>query len=440
MKKFKKIISILSIIIALLGCGSAIFFFISSQTMESIEFFGPLPNLLTFGLGITIIFFSIISIIDLWINYAIVKYLYNSYKNGNKLPMILSITILIIIVIFIIIYNIYNNNNKDVYETLNNVANRSWYEKTTYYFIHNDKIYYYYSDKHQLYVMNLNGSNNKLLCKSDELRYANFAFVYNNYAYYSISGANKKVNLSTGEITDVIGDGFILANTFDGNTANTYHGTNKSVKINLDKNTLIYTNEFNEDMDGKEYFIDYENGDIYYTESLYRNPKNNKIYKNDTLLYDFDTKCNFLLKHNNYLFLYNSSNIYKFNLKTKTIDKKFNYNINNLTRISSGNNNDNYFYGKNKIYTFNVQNDEFECLLENIPQQPEYVYRYNDKIIFTNNTDYIRKDILGSVIIYDLNEKTHKIYDKIRKASFDEDKLYLINEENEEYTVNQIDL
>ena len=50
--KFKKIIKkifiVLTIIVAIIGCGISAFCIFTSFTMESIEFFGPLPNIFAF--------------------------------------------------------------------------------------------------------------------------------------------------------------------------------------------------------------------------------------------------------------------------------------------------------------------------------------------------------------------------------------------------------
>lgn len=88
-----------------------------------------------------------------------------------------------------------------------------------------------------------------------------------------------------------------------------------------------------------------------------------------------------------------------------------------------------------------MKDDTFELVISDVEKQPEYVYNMNNKLIFTENTDnvkyYSEIDNLGSVIIYNKQNNNIEIFTNIRKVSFDDDYIYLLNQSNNSYFVQK---
>ena len=460
----KKICIVLSIIVAIVGIGIGIFAIITSFKMDdSIEFFGPLLNILTFWGGIAFFYYTGIIIGIIWIIYGIIELISKFYKKLNANNKKIFKIFLIIGIIFLLMVSFaikkYNYNNKNLMEVLNEPPSYEFYDNATYYFIYKDKIYYYKLEHNnnftelydRLFVMNLDGTNNKKLAETDELRYANFYFVYNNEAYYYTKyyNENKKINLKTGKIKSLGTNDIYIPKTLNNGIVysfidNAIAGDAYSIfkKIDLKNNKIISEIKTKYSMSGNEYYFDYDRGNIYYLEDFYSNYPS--IYKNNEIIYEFTEydrhnfpEFEFIAVNNDYIYFKQNKVIYKLNINNKSIEKELADDLNDIKRISSGNNIDNYFYSDKKIYSFNIDKDTFELIISNIEKQPEYVYNINNKLIFTENTE---TNNIGSVVIYNkLNNNIEK-YDNIRKVSFDEEYMYLLYQSNKKYSVEKIKL
>ena len=466
----KKICIVLSIIVAIVGSGIGIFSIITSFTMDSIEFFGPLLNIFVFFGGIAFFIYTGIIIGVIWIIYGIIKLINKFYKklSTNNKKIFKIILIIVIALLLIVSFSIkkYNYNNKNLMEVLNDPPSYEFYDNTTYYFIYKDKIYYYKLEHNssftklydRLFVMNLDGTNNKKLAETDELRYATFYFVYNDEAYYYTTyyNENKKINLKTGEINSLGTNDIYIAKTLNNGIVysfidNAIAGDAYSIfkKIDIKNNKTISEIKTKYSMAGNEYYFDYDGGNIYYLEDFYS--KHPSIYKNNEIIYEFTEydrykfpEIEFIAVNNNYIYYKQNDTIYKLNINNKSIEKELDIDLKDIKRISSGNNTDNYFYSNKNIYSFDINKDTFELVISNIEKQPEYIYNINNKLIFTENTDnikyYSETDNLGSVLIYNkLNNSTEKI-DDIRKVSFDEEYMYILYQSNNNYSVKKIKL
>lgn len=466
----KKICIVLSIIVAIVGSGIGIFSIITSFTMDSIEFFGPLLNIFVFFGGIAFFIYTGIIIGVIWIIYGIIKLINKFYKklSTNNKKIFKIILIIVIALLLIVSFSIkkYNYNNKNLMEVLNDPPSYEFYDNTTYYFIYKDKIYYYKLEHNssftklydRLFVMNLDGTNNKKLAETDELRYATFYFVYNDEAYYYTTyyNENKKINLKTEEINSLGTNDIYIAKTLNNGIVysfidNAIAGDAYSIfkKIDIKNNKTISEIKTKYSMAGNEYYFDYDGGNIYYLEDFYS--KHPSIYKNNEIIYEFTEydrykfpEIEFIAVNNNYIYYKQNDTIYKLNINNKSIEKELDIDLKDIKRISSGNNTDNYFYSNKNIYSFDINKDTFELVISNIEKQPEYIYNINNKLIFTENTDnikyYSETDNLGSVLIYNkLNNSTEKI-DDIRKVSFDEEYMYILYQSNNNYSVKKIKL
>jgi len=98
-----------------------------------------------------------------------------------------------------------SNNPQVIFQNILDAANNP-YDVYNTYFIHNDMIYaYMYSNEDEFFVMNLDGSNKRVILNSQEMRLAEFIYIDNNEAYYYTMYTNsiKKINLQTGYISTV---------------------------------------------------------------------------------------------------------------------------------------------------------------------------------------------------------------------------------------------
>lgn len=393
---------------------------------------------------------------------------YNHNNKKSKNLIIISIIIASILLVLGASHFKYRNikietiqENKNIKEILDNVPNYNYYDTSNYYFIYNDKIYYYTSENSidKFNYMDLDGSNNKTITQNNELRYAQFYFVYDNEAYYytMYDAENKKINLTTGKISSLNNDDIYISKSLKNGIVNSFSdhaiaGNAYSFfkQFDLKKNKVIYEIKTNHSMAGKEYFLDYNRGYIYYLENYYS--KRPTIYQNNEILYEFseEAKYNFadikfMACNEKYLYFKNNNYLYKLNINTKEIEKEINYNLGDIHRISSGNNNDNYFYISNKIYTFDFDSDTFNLLLKNIENEPQELYNINNKLIFTENTNNLKYNMLyenlGSVVVYDLIKRREiSQYKGIRNIFFDNNQMYLVVNGEKNYYVDKIDL
>ncbi len=462
---FAKICIILSIIVGIIGYGYGIFNIIQSFSISTNGMFGGLEKNLTVVLGLWFLLGTTIIIISIWFIYRIITFISKFYNKLNpKKKKNFKISLIIIMVVLLIsAFSLawYKYENKNLAEVLNQSPSDHLYTDTNYYFIYKDKIYYYKLDINnifnkmhdKLFVMNLDGTHNKKLVESDELRYAYFYFVYNDEAYfYSVYyNENKKVNLNTGEISSLGTDDTYIAKTLNNGIVYSfidYRDYSKFRKIDLDNNKIISEIKTNYSMYDKKFYFDYGGFNIYYLENNYSQFPS--IYKNNQLIYEFTgydksdfPEIEFIAANNDYIYFEQKSILYKLNINDKIIEKEININL-NVERINSGNNTDNYFYYNNKIYSFNTQKENFELIISDVEKQPEYVYNINNKLIFTKNTNNIKynidKDNFGSVLIYDKQTNNIEKYDDIYKASFDENFMYLLYRSRNNYSVKKINI
>lgn len=469
-KKKKK--SIFKIIITLICILLTILVIINTIKGLGVMYFFSLLNPITFilaliGLG-GVIQLSAFQIAIIWIAYGIISLLYKFYNKliikYKKIFIFILIFLILIGFIYFISKKTYDNNHLNLAEVLNEPPSYELYDSTSYYFIHNDKIYYYVLESNndytkiydKFYVMNLDGTGNKKIAETDELRYATFYFVYNNEAYYYTMyyNENKKIDLSTGEITSLGNDDIFISKTLNNGKVNVFidhaiAGNAYSIfkKIDLNTNKTISEIKTLNSMAGKKYFLDYDSGNVYYLETFYSEYPT--LYKNTDVLYQLEDEqknvnIEFIAVNNDYLYYKSNNYIYKLNIVSKQIEKEIYNNLGTIQRISSGNNIDNYFYQNGKIYQFDLTNDKFVLILSDVKNKPEYVYNINNRLIFTENTDnlkyYSEKDNLGSVIVYNIYNNDTIKFENIRKLSFDENYMYLLISKDEEYVVEKYEL
>ncbi len=467
--ELKKVFKILSIIVAISGCGLGILSIINSFTMRQSDFFGPVLNIFAFYGGIALFIYTAAVIGVLWIIYGIIVFISDYYRkvsadNKQKFKRGSIVGIAILLIGLLLIIN-YNYHNKNLMKVLDERPIDEFYDTTSYYFMYKDKIYYYrldhdsnYNPHDKFFVMDFDGKHNKKLAEGDELRYAMFYFVYNDEAYYYTTyyGENKKINLNTGKITSLnTKDNYIPITLNNGIVHsfvdNAVAGDSYSIfkKIDIRNNNVISEIKTNDSVANDDYYFDYDGGNIYYEKDF--SLKHPMIYKNNEPIYEFSEysrygfpEINFIAVNKDYLYYIFNNIVYKFNVNTKSIEKEFDNELNDIKRISSGNNIDNYFYSDKKIYSFDMKTDNFELVVSNIEKKPDYIYNIDNKLIFTENTDNVSYgsdyDTLGSVVVYNkLNDKIQK-YDKIRKACFDEEYMYLLYQSNKNYAVRKIKL
>lgn len=283
------------------------------------------------------------------------------------------------------VWNGYRNSNKNLREVLDQVPADFAYVDSSCFFIYNDKIYYYAKNnqtdyKSTLYSMNLDGTENKQVVASNDLDYAKFYFVYNNEAYFSTrnfdilsySEQNKKINLSTGKITDFNKGEFLTEPLKDGAIYMLDRNSSELRKIDLKTGQILSEIKVNLGSMDKGYYLDYANGDIYYLED-----------------YKTESSDNFLQIKNSH-----------------------------------------YFYKDNKIYTLDVENsDNFVLFLDQIGFKPERAYELDSKIIFTehaNERQYSSYNVLGVVVMYDAETRETKTFKDVRKFDYDDNYLYIM--------------
>ena len=448
----KKICITLTIIVAIFGCIIGIYYLINSHTIENIEYYGPFLRILSASLGFSFFIYTVAIIAIIWIIYGIILVLSKIYKTHKGL-----FTFVIITIIFLCLIILRNSNKKDIAEVLNNSPNSEFYNISSYYFIYNNKIYYYSLEHNnnfsklydRFYVMNLDGTDNRKLAETDELRYAHFYFVYNNEAYYYTTyyDDNKKIDLSTGRITSLGNKDIYLGKTlkdgviysFIDNSA--FGNANSALrKIDLKNNTVLSEVITKYRVYHNKYVIDYDEGNIYYIEDS--NSEHPSIYKNDEFIYEFSNyskttlpETQFIAADKSFVFFKQNQQIFKLNTDTRKIEATINYELEEFKRINGGNSSDNYFYSNNKIYSFNLNNNSFDLILDNIQKAPEYIYDMNNRIVFTENTDNLQNYVLGSVTIFDKTTNKVETINNVRKFSFDEEKLYLLIENNNNYII-----
>lgn len=340
------------------------------------------------------------------------------------------------------------------------------------YFIYKDKIYFYDSGHitkfngevvyyHKLYQMDLNGKHRKVISNSDKLKTGDFSFIYNDEVYfYSIKDNDYVVfNLKTKDIRNLDVGGIYVANSLKNNHIYVYNYTNTSNenneryanillrKVNLDTNKTISEIKL-DNIDGSiqenDIFIDYKYGNIYYKlenklDSLY-------IYKNDEIVYQIeDDKIDkdnftFLAVTEKYIYFTDKKIIYKVDIVNKTLEKEITNNFNDIKEIYNGEGL-NYFYDNKNIYYLDTDSDEFIQVLSNISGLPEKVQSVNNLIIFKGYEEKnYKNNKLRSIIVYDTQTKNKKQYDDVYKYYIEENYIYLLKYNDNNYVVDKVKL
>ena len=359
-------------------------------------------------------------------------------------------------------------NLKDVLDMTDERAGRD-YEP---YFIYKDKIYFYDSGHitkfngevvyyHKLYQMDLNGKHRKVVSNSDKLKTGNFSFIYNDEVYfYSIKDNDYVVfNLKTKDIRNLDVGGSYVANSLKNNHIYVYNYTNTSNEnnerytnillrnVNLDTNKTISEIKLN-NIDGsiqiEDVFIDYKYGNIYYKlenklDSLY-------IYKNDEIVYQIENdkidKDSFIVLAvtDRYIYFADKKIIYKVDIVNKILEKEITNNFSNIERIDDGEGL-NYFYDNKNIYYLDTDSDEFIQVLSDISGSPEKVQSVNNLIIFKGYEEKnYKNNKLRSIIVYDTQTKNKKQYDDVYKYYIEENYIYLLKYNDNNYVIDKIKL
>ena len=355
-----------------------------------------------------------------------------------------------------------------------------------YYFIYNDEIYFYGNEidwntettTHTLYKMNLDGTNKKVFAESNELDNPMFYFVYKNEAYFHLGGpaqnnpetgkiVNKKINLTTGDITNVNCDEFLLPYSLKDGKVKAYYNVRNLRTLyyasmeEMFNNGEVYWGIFDLDNDKMTFeksiaiensdlvtdsFFDFDIEDIYFA-SDDANIRDCKIYKNDEVLYEFENKPSILAKNGNYLYIYDYYNIYKLNINTKQIEKEEKHYVKDLKRIKSYNNELNYFSGASFTYVFDFETEKLDFIILSASDLFTNVFKIKDNLIFVTNTENIkyRDDNIenrGTVcIVDDEHSSIGDGFEYVRKLSFDENYMYILNESNDEkYEVSKVEI
>lgn len=359
-------------------------------------------------------------------------------------------------------------NLKEVLDMTDERAGRD-YEA---YFIYKDKIYFYDSGHitkfngevvyyHKLYQMDLNGKHRKVISNSDKLKTGNFSFIHNDEVYFYSIKDNDYVmfNLKTKDIRNLDVGGSYVANSLKNNHIYVYNYTNTSNEnnerytnillrnVNLDTNKTISEIKLN-NIDGsiqiEDVFVDYKYGNIYYKlenklDFLY-------FYKNDEIVYQIKNdkidKDSFtvLAVTDRYIYFADKKIIYKVDIVNKILEKEITNNFSNIERINDGEGL-NYFYDNKNIYYLDTDSDEFIQVLSDISGLPEKVQSVNNLIIFKGYEEKnYKNNKLRSIIVYDTQTKNKKQYDDVYKYYIEENYIYLLKYNDNNYVIDKVKL
>ena len=362
-----------------------------------------------------------------------------------------------------------NYNLMTLKEILNNVPSSTFYDSSSFYFIHNDKIYFYdfgYEDKltslddpsepafyDKLYQMDLNGKNKKIISEDGKLRFSNFEFIYNDEAYFHSNSGDYygKINLKTYKITDLcdkiptrIYQKYMFNDNYKFFYENDYNNEEPYVlfrKNNINTNETISEVRVERKVDPSHVIFDYDYGNIYYVDGYSYNGY--FIYKNNDEIYHFneneynDFGFQILAYLENYIYIINNRVVYKIDTINNTrqmISEDYPEikRINNLDGL-------NYYYENEKIYYLDTDNDEFIEILDNVKTPINKVYKTNDLLIFTGELDRLY-DKSGIVIVYNKNTKDKNIYEGIHKVTLEDNYMYLVQDKKDNYVINKVKL
>ena len=317
------------------------------------------------------------------------------------------------------------------------------YHSTSYYFNYKDKLYYYEHKKNEnnLYIMDVDGNNKELITSNNELILPSFYLVYNNEAYfYSIEGyhteipkSNNKINLKTGEITNLGNDySFIPYTLKDGkiiSEGNLNLSDSSTFRIyNLENNTIEFEKKVEYDY-RKSTIYDYSTGDLYaFSRNNYSdNNVTITIYKNDIEMGNFvvnnlhKNKLNesmiiLLYANNGSVFLTDKTKIYKYNTNTNELTTTNDVDLLSYAIVKSNNPNNLYIYNNRTCYLYELD-QENATLNKLFKVIGEFEDTSNDELILKYRTNIFEND--SKLVLIE-----HSIFEKLKA---DEDPLDTVN-------------
>jgi len=428
------------------------------------------------------------------------KYKNKSTDNNNRWKVVIICVVVAISCIFVVKKTVFfdilfNNNYNDSRSELAKLIEvlpdnpETWelpYNKPNFYFPYKDKLYYYDYITNGLYVMNLDCSEKKLINSSVELRYASFYLVYKDEAYFiNVEGyhignqtkINKKINLVTGEITNLNNDYpfyTILPRYFDDGIVIFANDTRDSfIKYNLNTDSVEFENKHGNDI-VFDYIFDYSNGNYYGIVDNYdNNTVSFAVYKNGIFLNNFVTekyahsqygfRNEYLYVDDKALFLTDTANLYKYDFNTQQVTKTEDVDLFSFRMIESNSTDTIFIYNYTDSYIYEL--DKEKVLLKKLFKAPVEEHEGNDfsyntiyssemfdsniydtgtKIIFSvraNNLRYkTKEDRLGKIVIYDKITKNIKTIEKIRRTFFDYEnsELYIFIKNNNTYNIEKM--
>ena len=361
------------------------------------------------------------------------------------------------------------------------------YHKPNFYFVYKDKFYYYDYKSNSFYSMNMDCSDKNIITVDCEMKHPSFYLVYKDEAYfYNIEGyhneidkVNMKVNLLTGEITNLNNDYKVLPVTYNDGVVMTIGNLNLSDsstfrKYNLNTNNVDFENNYKY-MPSYQYMYDYNTGDNY---GMNYRLEGTTVYldinKNNTLFSNFKVDnvyirrkygfiIRFLYVDSNIIYFSDTSSLYKYDFKTQAIEKNENIVFDSFDIFYSNNNNIIYFYSRNDCYLYSLdKNDNVIKKLFKVPKAKEHtddimssetvftessIYDTGSKIILPFDANNLRYKIkndesLGQVIIYDKSSKEIETIENVRRAFFDYENamLYIFIKDKNIYNIKEIPL
>ena len=317
--------------------------------------------------------------------------------------------IIIIIILLIVIIKV----GKNLMETRLKAPSTYYTVDDDYYFMSNNKIYYYNLDEENrglLYSMGFSGNGNELISSSEKLLTPHFLFTYKNYEYCKVptSSINEnilKINLETGAINRAYNEGLTFnPNTIKNDKILAVISTDieyeepkiETYTYDLSSDKVTPNNTYTPNIDTKDFkredFEEYREMQITADENFencYYAFKN-KIYKNNESYYEAKENINNLILKDEYIYFSEGDTLNKMDIDSKKI----------------------------------VETNEIEGI-----SKTTGVNLANNKIIFNFDTNIIAKYDLGSVGIFDLENKKYKKYDNIKhyNVNIDEGNIYLLN-------------
>lgn len=263
-------------------------------------------------------------------------------KKSIKIIIGICVALIVFVLVFLKIKpfnNLVKNNinlEKVVQPAMNNfvIMTPSWY------FFHNDKIFVYDNHGDQLYSANLMAKNKKVIVGSDNLRYADIFMVYENEVYYytEYNRGIKRLNLSTGKITNVVDNKYLylIPDTLEKgnvlvNYQNNYLDEAHTYFAKLDLKTGILSDEKTLKFPSEQpYFYSKVNNRIYY---IVNEKGLNNIYEDNKIIYSYSADINLsgwrsnpnsnisdiVFVQDGYIFTIISNKIFKFDMTDYSI-------------------------------------------------------------------------------------------------------------------------